>query len=285
MISKLGIGTVQFGLDYGISNTYGKTSFEEVKSILQYAREAGIEVVDTARAYGESEKVLGESALVGRFKVVSKFLHADEKNGLRAKVENSLRTLKVNSLHGFMAHHADVLIEKPDIWQELLQLKKEGLVGRVGVSLYNPDQLKKLWSLKITPDLVQLPYNLFDRKFESCFEKLKTDGTEIHCRSIFLQGLFFMSEDQLSGNLRLLKKPLAELRRICSSFDLSMEELALNFVVNNPAIDYAIIGVNTLNQLKKNILSIKGSLSNEVNERVRKIPVLHDEMLNPVNWK
>ncbi|ELR70586.1 aldo/keto reductase family protein [Fulvivirga imtechensis AK7] len=285
MISKLGIGTVQFGLDYGISNIYGKTSLEEVKSILQYAKEAGVDLVDTAKAYGESEKVLGQSALAGSFKIVSKCLKVDEKDSLQVQLAGSLKALKVSRLYGYMAHDANFLIENSHIWEELLRLKNEGMVARVGVSLYTLEQLHKLWSLKITPDLVQVPYNLLDRKFESCFEKLKADGTEIHCRSIFLQGLFFMSEDQLSGNLQLLKKPLAELRRICFSFEISMEELALNFVVHNPAVDYAIIGVNTLDQLKANVLSLKGLLDNEITERVKKIDILHSKMLNPVNWK
>lgn len=284
MIAKLGIGTVQFGLDYGISNQGGITLPSEVATILLQAKKNDIFMLDTASAYGSSEQVLGELG-VSDFKVVSKFQPLKTENELKWQLETTLKSLRLRSLYGYLAHQADVLIEHPNLWAGLQHLKEAALVQKIGLSLYHPAQLEKLWQLKMVPDLVQLPYNLLDRKFEPYFNQLKSEGTEIHTRSVFLQGLFFLKENELVGKVSGLKKALISLKELGSVYKFSIEELAINFAIHNPEIDHVIVGVNNVQQLKSNIDFIKATWNKDVDEKIRQIKVEDEKLLNPVNWK
>ena len=127
---KLGLGTVQFGLDYGISNKQGITNLEEVRDILGFAKNAGIDLIDTAFGYGKSEEVLGKADVDG-FRVVSKFL--PESNGLSIpqQVQTTLERLKTNQLYGLLAHRPADLLKNPDIWLYLQGLKQQGLVKTI----------------------------------------------------------------------------------------------------------------------------------------------------------
>ena len=171
-LSKLALGSVQFGLDYGINNADGIVQFEEVKRILDIAFSNNIRTIDTARLYGNSEAVLGQIDL-NNWQIVSKFSSKLDENSMEDEFILSTKHLQLKKLYGYIAHSADVLIENPIYWGQLKSLKDQGLISRIGFSIYKPEQLEKLLDLGCIPDLVQVQYNLLDRRFEPYFEPLK----------------------------------------------------------------------------------------------------------------
>lgn len=282
---KLALGTVQFGLDYGINNKNGSPNDDIIASIFNYAKEEGISILDTAPKYGTAEIKIGSLA-ESKFNVVTKFSAAKTGKDLVIQLNNSLKALRLNSVYGYLAHNADELIENMGLW-EILQLEKQkGKINKIGYSLYTTQQLETLMSLNILPDLVQLPYSLLDRKFEQYFDQLKKYNIEIHIRSAFLQGLYFMDVSSLPVNLSPLSSDLESLKQICSENAISMSSLALNFAIKNAAIDNVVIGVESITQLKENIKYINAAdtFTEQVLGDILNIQVKNKELLNPANW-
>ena len=191
----------------------------------------------------------------------------------------SLERLKVKKLYGYLLHHFEVYRNNNAVWNEFLALKQEGLVEKIGFSLYTTDKLELLLQNDVPFDLLQVPYNIFDRQFESYFPMLKEQGVEIHVRSTFLQGLFFMSREALPEKLQPLKPYLLQLDAYAQSMKMSVAEVALNHNLQNPSIDGVLIGVDNQSQLMTNLQSI-------CEERVAlDIQIQEKQLLNPVNWK
>ena len=281
---KLALGTVQFGIAYGINNSVGLPSKIEVEKILNLAHKNGIDLLDTARVYGKSEESIGNFKDFD-FKVVSKFSKAGDCEGLISQLNDSLINLKLANVYGYLAHNADELTENPDLWDGLLKAKAANLVKKIGFSLYSTSQLEKLLEMEFIPDLLQLPYNLLDRKFESYFARLKEYGSEIHVRSVFLQGLYLMDIKKLPLKLIPIKDELEQLHSCCRDFDIPMAALALNFVTQNTYVDKVIIGVDSRDQLQQNLIfSNSFNIPPEVFDIISKINVKEKELLNPANW-
>jgi aryl-alcohol dehydrogenase-like predicted oxidoreductase len=271
---KVGLGTVQFGLPYGISNTEGQTKREEVHDILQLAKENKISVLDSASAYGNAEEVLGKFDL-SHFKVVSKFMPEAKGISLESQFEQSLKKLNINKLFAYLAHRPLELIQERQSWEYLLHLKKEGVVSKIGFSLNEPFELSLLLDKGFIPDLIQVPYNYFDRRFEPQIKELKKKGCEIHTRSSFLQGLFFMETATLNSHFDQVKPEIEKLQSKVSFLPGAL----LQFVTQQPFIDKVIIGVQNQQQLKDNL---KGLLKAE------KLPDLEisvsEKILIPSLW-
>lgn len=253
---KLVLGTVQFGLEYGISNQEGKTSTEEVSKILKAASVNGIHLLDTAYGYGTSEEALGQVLPPSTFEIVSKFPKTDQSGDLLRYLQESLGRLNVTNLYGYLAHDADTLIRNPALWDELVSLRTNGIVSRIGYSLYTPAQLIRLLESNMIPDLVQVPYNVFDQRFEPLLIELKKLKTEVHVRSAFLQGLFFMTPDSLPSFFDRAKPFLAEIQRRYPSAE-TLSGALLYFCMDNPLIDRVVVGVNNAGQLEQNLASLR----------------------------
>lgn len=246
---KLGLGTVQFGLKYGVANKKGQTTVAEVSEILKSAIDNNVSLIDTASAYGNAEEVLGQFDLK-KFRVVSKFM-PDENLNLEMSIRQSLEKLKIDKLYGYLAHRPLSLLENNN-WQELNLLKEKGLVHKIGYSLNEPSELETLLDRGYFPDLLQVPYNYFDRRFEEQMKTLKDKGCEIHTRSTFLQGLFFMSVDELSHFFNEVKPALRKIQKGHSG----IEGLLLKYVLKKEFIDHVIMGVENNNQFLKNLNSL-----------------------------
>ena len=246
--TKLGLGTVQFGIPYGINNVAGKTSENEVKEILNYASLNEIECIDTASAYGNAEDVIGKNDL-SNFKVVSKFMPPVGGDSVSKQLNESLTKLKIGSLYGYIAHRPLVLLNDSNCWEELELLKKEGLVKKIGFSLNEVSELETLLEHGLIPDLIQVPYNYFDSRFEKQMISLKNNGCEIHTRSTFLQGLFFSDTDKLSTYFDEVKPIINLLQKNINYLSASL----LNYVLRKNFIDKVIVGVENVSQLKQNI--------------------------------
>jgi aryl-alcohol dehydrogenase-like predicted oxidoreductase len=281
---KIILGTVQFGIDYGISNKKGKPSDEVLKAILTIAKINNIGFLDTARNYGNAEQRIGNFSNQ-EFKIISKFPKVSSITELNDVFLESLTALKSNNLYGYMAHNADVLIENPSLWKFLEDQKSSERIAKIGYSLYYPEQLEKLLNLGLIPDIVQIPFSILDRKFEKKLPVLKELGTEIHVRSVFLQGLYFMNPNELPEKLSSLHSSLTELQIICKENDRSIGEVALNYVIQNDFIDKVVIGVETPIQMEENIKLVSNwSHLDGLFSKIEAIEVMNKNLLNPVNW-
>ena len=281
---KLALGTVQFGLNYGINNKNGIPSDFDISEILDLSIKNNIKYLDTSISYGNSEERISKLAN-NKFNIITKSNNVKSSEELTSSILSSLSSLKTESVYGFLFHNADNLIDNHELWSTLVKFKNEKKVNKIGYSIYETKQIDYLLDKGFIPDIIQLPYSLLDRKFEKYFMKLKKLGTEIHVRSVFLQGLYFMNNKQLPQKLLPIKKYLDNIESICDEFNFSIGELALNFVYENKFIDKIIIGVDSSNQLRQNIKMIKNWKSNNnINRLINKINVKEEHLLSPVNW-
>ena len=243
-LNKLILGTVQFGLDYGINNNTGKVLFNEVKQILSICENQSITKLDTSYAYGDSEKVLGETAN-STFQIISKYPHIQQ--SVHTVFCESLSRLKKNKIYGYLVHDFDFYVENPSIWDDIVSLKRDNLVEKTGFYIYNTKELEYLLSRNIDLDIIQFPYNIFDRSFEPYLEELKFRNVEIHTRSVFMHGLFFKTTYNLPKKLHPMIPYLEGIHSYCKQKNISIEELALNAVVHHKNIDNVLIGIVMLN--------------------------------------
>lgn len=287
-LSRLALGTVQFGIPYGISNSNGQVSLEDASSILQLGLDKGISTLDTAIAYGNSESVLGKIG-VEQWQIISKIpsLPSDVqcvKEWAYEQIHSSLFHLRVNQIHGLLLHNPSDLhgIHGQELYETLLTFKEDNLVKKIGYSIYAPAELDELTS-SFPPDIVQAPFNIFDRRLTESgwLGRLAQMGCEIHVRSIFLQGLLLM--DQYSR-----PKKFSRWSALWDQWDswrlqnnLTALGACLQFVLSYPEISKIVIGVTSIAELKQ-IIEVT-TVHNEFVpfELHQTEPVL----INPGQWK
>jgi len=256
--SKFIIGSAQFGLDYGISNEQGKVKEIEINKILAVARKNNIFTIDTAKAYGNAEQVLGKLAKNNTLKFITKISppKQDEKIKdyiLRSKLEikESLRLLNIEYFDAVLIHDASVLKSKirDPLINFLKKLKSDNITKKIGISLYEPEEV--LLFKDLSPDLVQVPLNLFDQRFlvSGVIDSLHSKGIEVHARSVFLQGLLLMKPKSLPTNLSELYKPLEEMLYFFNEKKVSVLSEAISFVYNQKSVDQVILGVTDHKEL------------------------------------
>ncbi|PIE54681.1 MAG: aryl-alcohol dehydrogenase [Dethiosulfovibrio peptidovorans] len=253
LFDRLGLGTAQFGLSYGISNRRGCTEPDEVAAILRYGHDRGLRCLDTAPVYGNAESVLGRTMPEGHeFLVVSK-VPSGGSSPLEG-VSRTLRSLGVPSLYGVLVHNAQDLLgsQEESLWCELCRCREEGLTQKIGVSLYRPQEAEAVLE-RYDVDLVQFPMNILDQRFlqNDLLGRMKRRGLELHVRSCFLQGLLLMEPDEPSSYFDAVRPLLRSLRDIGQDRGLSPLAMALGFCLAVPEVDRLVVGVNGLEHLKE----------------------------------
>ena len=280
MISKLALGTVQFGLDYGITNYNGQVATNEVKNILSFAKSNGVDTLDTASGYGNSEQVLGEVG-ISDYQVITKTESlALGVNSVIQSFKQSLDNLKVDSVDGLLIRAKDVQEKEIDsLYKELKKLKRDKLINKIGFSAYSPEQVDYLLS-NFDFDLIQVPFNVFDVRLTrgGQLSALKNKNVEIHTRSAFLQGVL-LDFDNLPKHFKTWEKQFNEYQAMIKESGMSLLECALNFALNIPEIDKVLVGVNSERQLKEIVQAVKGSSS------LGAYPIDDINLLNPSLWK
>lgn len=249
----LALGTVQFGLDYGISNKSGITSDEELKKILQIAEQEGIFLLDSAEAYGNSiERIESLLPEVSPFQIVYKVL--DIKKSTNRRLEHLLRSTKLK-LHTFMFHRASDLVLK----EAQLVLERMPSHVKIGVSVYEEDEIIDLLSSSQKIDVIQLPINIFDQRLleSGILEQLKKRSIEIHARSVFLQGLLLMNSADLPEFFHPIFNHFRKYETEIARLNVTRTDYALSFVKSIKEIDKVIVGVNNSSQLLELITSYK----------------------------
>ncbi len=282
---KLALGTVQFGLLYGINNQYGVPRDVELSEIFSLANESGIKVLDSAQGYGNAEERIGKFSN-NEFQIITKFKKLQSPFPFLSELRDSLNKLKSDSVYGYLAHDGDLLIKNPFWWEGLLEAKERGLVKKIGYSLYSVNQLESLLNKQIIPDLIQFPYNILDRRFEPYLPQLASLGVEIHTRSVYLQGLLYMKPNQMPVYVRALHPYFTQVNEIVKKYDVSLGKICLGFALQNPLISKVVIGIDNIFQLTENInLCKKENLTQDIMNELFSINVKEKNLLNPANWK
>ena len=265
--NKLVLGTAQLGLDYGIANKSGKPEENKAFEIMKYALENGINYFDTAYSYGNSEIIIGKflnfhKNYKNKVNIITKLPSLkeeklDEKN-INDCFFESLHRLEQKSLYCYMIHDfKDIENNCDEIEKNFLKLKENGYIKKIGVSIYDQFQLEFLFK-HFDFDLIQLPISIFDQRFitDNFLQRLKRKNIEIYARSIFLQGLLFLEENNLPPKMNKFKDYISRLNEISLKYNLSKEEIALLFINSINEINRIIIGVEKIEQLKKNIKAL-----------------------------
>ncbi len=279
-MTKIVIGSAQFGLNYGISNTRGQVDEIEVSRLLAWALDHGINEIDTAKEYGNSEEILGRclKKFPNKFLLHSKFLLKEK--SIQDEIFDSCDLLGTERL-GYFYFHRFLDFEKSmnNLPMQLKQCK--GLA----VSVY--DEKEMAMALKSSEiKAIQLPLNLLDTSPEKIeqINQAQGLGKKIYIRSVFLQGLFFLAPEKIPTKLQSLKPVLNALREIGHDYKVSMRELALLFVKNIVTAEGIILGVENTEQLKENIAAFSGTISQSAIADIQKIVVPNKELLLPKNW-
>lgn len=289
--SKMMLGTVQFGLDYGIANTVGKPTYDTVREIIKTAYENGVNCLDTAAGYGNSEEVIGraltELKLNDKMQIISKvdkvclhnFAPADAEKFITNSVENSLHRLCVDRLAVCLFH-----IEADLQYLEVLQkLEHRDLIGGTGISLDTNTHCNEVISSKLK--YVQLPYNIFDYRFNDYFSKVPS-YINIFARSVYLQGLLLMPEENINSALSCIIPVRRKIVDLAREAGISMSELCFRFVLTNPRISSVLVGVDSVEQLKQNLSIIeKGPLPEDLHQQIlAAVPQFEEKIIRPGMW-
>ena len=169
---KLGIGTVQWGKNYGIANKTGIPSDSEIKKLVKIAHDNKINILDTALNYGTSQKKIAKYCSED-FKIITK-VNLNSKIPIKKQFDKCLNQLERKKIHGCLVHDSNNLNQNIDKWEQLVNIKiKKRKVQKIGFSLYDINELENILIKGILPDIVQVPYNCFNRDFEPYFEYLK----------------------------------------------------------------------------------------------------------------
>jgi len=288
-MSKIALGSAQFGMDYGVNSADGQVRPEEVKKILSYAHSRNIDLLDTAPAYGNSEKTLGKIN-ISNFKVITKTRHFNslEINSNDVKLlindfHHSLNDLKQDSIYGVLMHNADDLLKlgAEKLFDQLQELKKAKKIVKIGVSVYDYSQLQSILD-NFDIDLVQLPFNILDRRMidSGMLAILRSKGVEVHARSVFLQGLLLMSEQNrpdIFNRWNVLWKIWHEW---LNDNQITALEATIRYAISMSEISKVLVGVDTEDQLKEIFISSSGALPKVPDE------LFTDDanLLNPSSW-
>ena len=296
-MAHLCLGTVQFGMKYGINNQIGRQpTWKESFEMLDYALDQGIDTIDTARAYGEAELILGsyfnQYKKWKNIKIISKLRPnvVEESNSAEKIVmeecKNSLKRLCIEQLDGYLLHTPEY-IYKEDILSALINLKQQGYVRNIGVSIYD---LKEGYAAIDTGiiDYIQLPYSILDQRgiIEGFIADAKKARIKIFTRSAFLQGLFMMEKKSIPDYLQNTVPYLDIIESVLNRYGVDKVSAILEFVKCERDIDFLVFGVESKELLKENIsnashMSIPLECIKELKERISNV---ENSIIFPSLW-
>lgn len=285
---RLALGTVQFGLPYGIANQNGQPSKQDAKAILDYAFASGVDTLDTAIVYGQSEVRLGEIGIAD-WQVISKLPAipdgcSDVRQWVTESVQSSLARMGIDRLHGLLLHRPQQLLSAQggQLFSAMESLKADGLLVKMGVSVYGFEELDAL-APHYRFDLVQAPFNVLDQGLlrSGWMNRMASEGTELHVRSLFLQGLLLMPA---------AARPEKFLRwtNVWKAWDdwliesgLTPLQACIRYALSFEQISKAVIGVDNVPQLMQIIEASQGGLTSPLPIA---LAVDDAELTNPSRW-
>lgn len=293
---ELCLGTVQFGMDYGILNTK-KPPVENSIKCLDYATQNGVRAIDTATAYGDAEEIVGQflskhTIARDNLWISTKFKPntLDDvkpelyKNVIRDNICNSLKQLHTDYVDAYYLHSARYAFDD-NILEALYEVKKEGLARDVGVSIYEPEEAYACFESEYV-DIIQAPYSIFDHRMKNTGVFDRADRCKIDTRSAFIQGLIIMGENDIPAFLSGARPIINKIDGICKETGLSRVELALAYVKREEAISHLVFGVDSIEQLKEDIVLFQSDVDNNLLQHIEdEFDNIDAAIVMPSLWK
>ena len=284
---KIGIGTANFGMQYGVANSQGKLSKNSVAEILGLAKSLGVTCLDTANAYGESQNALGEFG-VRDWRVVSKISSIprdceDVRSFVRAEIDLILTSLNLSEFDTVLVHNPKDLMGNVSeiVYEELQKAKSQGQVEKIGVSIYDPSDLESITS-QFQLDVVQAPINVFDNRLQDSgwLDRLASMGVEVHARSVFLQGVLLSAIAQSNDFFKPWKTTFERWNRFAESSGTSAMMNCIKHVNSYDKVTFAVVGVDSAQNLSEvfDAFSARPQRINEDNFGV------DSQLINPARW-
>jgi aryl-alcohol dehydrogenase-like predicted oxidoreductase len=294
------IGTAQFGMPYGIANTAGMPDGTEALKTVKTASSNKIYFYDTAPAYGMAESILGEvfeqANIQNDVCVVTKLrpdFSFSDYTSLKEEVLESRTRLRINSLWGFLMHRTTLQGDWKEFCRAIDRLKTEGAIKHFGVSVYHPEDALR-FAQNPAIDIIQAPFNILDRRLTDnrFFEIAERKNKKVFIRSVFLQGLLLMKEEEIKKKHMSWALPfLTEVRRFAAQHDLDLKTFALSAVCRKVPWAKVIIGIETDKQLTQNINLIRSqeptdpSIVETDGAWWDMLPAYPEKFLNPALWQ
>jgi aryl-alcohol dehydrogenase-like predicted oxidoreductase len=291
---KLCIGSAQFGMNYGIANKKGQPTQTEINEILMYAANGGVRYIDTAQAYGDSERTIGKALESNggscRYDIITKLspdgINYDEETIVESAMQ-SCGKLSTDNLFGFLAHRIE-LFNRNEFIEACSQLKRRGIIENSGVSVYSPGEALEAIE-EPHCNILQIPFNVLDKRWIECdiFGKAKSRNVHVFVRSIFLQGVVFLSSEELIQKNKSWMLPyLKSFHELLRQKHCSILELTLCSIAEYGGQVTIILGVETLDQIKENIMHVSNSISsaNYCQDWWDNLPTFPERFLNPSKW-
>lgn len=286
MRSRIILGTVQFGLDYGISNREGKPSQQVIAKILDLAYSSGIRTLDTADAYGSAIESIGSymNKTGRKFEINTKFKNID--SSVTLQLEQTLSVLPVDHINTYFFHSFEDFKLKPELLDELRDMRGNKLINKIGLSIYDDFEFREAINNPII-DVIQFPFNMLDNWYHrgKLIEKAKINKKSLQARSIFLQGLFFKRISEVQSNFKALVPALESIQQVSNQYNISVEQLALGYAMQQKDIEHIVIGVDNYRQLERNLYLTSKTLKKEIIDQINQIVVKETSLLYPKNWK
>ena len=284
-LSKIGIGTAQFGIDYGIANDEGIVTKKNVNKILDCAKQNKINLIDTAKSYGSSEEVLGKyfsKNSIYSWNIVTKIDNVS--TDLEEQLAHSENMLNHN-VNTVLAHSHEVYLNKQFLYN-IAKLKDLNKIKKFGVSCYTESEIKSIMESSLRPDIIQIPINILDTRLlrSGMLKYLKTESVEIHARSIFLQGLLHTDEKFWYKNFKSAYDVLIYLKSIADQYNLTLADMSLLWVLDLSLIDRAIIGIDNYCQFLSNVELVKKNINVSFTDKVLNHSFDDVNVLNPSLW-
>ncbi len=284
---KLALGTVQFGLNYGVANQCGQISKQEGFEILKFARNNGLDTLDTAIGYGDSEQRLGNIGITD-WQVISKLPAipdgcSDIEQWVFNSVIKALIRLKIDRLDGLLLHCPMQLKESNGnyLYDSLIKLKKEGLVNKIGVSIYDTTELDALFN-NFQFDIIQAPFNVLDNRLieTGWMSRLTEKNIELHVRSVFLQGLLLMKSIERPKKFNRWSLTWFAYEKWLKQNKMGSLQACLKYVMSFKEVNKVIVGVDSLMQMREVIQASLGSEPSYSKEFMQS----DIDLINPARW-
>jgi aryl-alcohol dehydrogenase-like predicted oxidoreductase len=285
--NKIILGTAQIGSSYGLNNET-IFNFPAKANIIHQAFKIGIRTIDTAIAYEKSEEVLGQIG-IKNWNIITKIPtfknHQSEMRvWVKQEIESSMKRLRINNFEAVLFHNSDQIREhdKKDIYLEVKKIQDEGLINKIGFSIYNIEQAEYLID-NFDFQILQIPYNIFDRRFENItfLKKCKDKNIQIHVRSIFLQGLLLMDMNKIPIKFNKWNNLFQKWHNFLGENKINALDACLASVMYNDNFNKIIIGIDNINQLEEISLSIQNLKNLKIPEYLSSNDL---NLVNPQKW-
>lgn len=284
-LNKIILGTAQFGMNYGIANKKGKIKLSEIFKILNFLKKKKINILDTANSYKSSESEIGRYFFKTKkkFKIITKYSFKNS-NSLSKQFKKTFSSL--GYLPNTIIAHSYEDYLNPLFHKEVKIIKNKYYIKKLGVSIYNVDELNKVLDYK-KPDVIQVPINIFDKRFfdKKIIKILKKKSVKIIGRSVFLQGLLFKDKEYILRNFKNIKKEYFQLLKIAKSEKVSLSQLSLIWAFNLKELDNIVIGVDSLDHLRENLNTLTKKISKKSLLQIQKINLNNNKIIIPYLWK